>query len=237
MKTSSLEKGQGLVSYALILILFVGIVVCGVSYFFGIRTMAIVIAVIVGLSLLNALFSSNYVAELLRQVQMAFFILLTALHIYRPQNHAKWVQIDRIASHVHHFYLPLMKRRRVRLQIMDRPLPEAYANKRFVEDIFHHLISNAIKYSAKVPNSIIEVAGEVHSDTVRFTVTNHGVSIPENDSDKVFDWFFRARNSKKYGLGVGLSMVRFLATRMQGECGVTPDSSGRNIFWFTLPTN
>lgn len=238
MKFSRYESGQGLV--ALVLVLVAVIVLAGISYFFGFRIVLLLIGGLVGLWLFNgiigAIFKNRYVVELLRQIQVVSLIFLMVVRVYAPQEHASRLKVDGILWRVFQFYKPALKQRGITYSVVPRPLPQVNANAPFVEDIFHHLISNAIKFDTHGSDSVIRIQGEVHLDRVRYTVTNHGLAISEADSDRVFNWFFRAQHSRSFGLGIGLSIVRFLVTRMGGECGIIVDSADSTTVWFTLPS-
>jgi len=237
MKISKYERGQGLVSYALILVLIVLLVLGGLSIFFGIKSLGLFVVVIVSLWLIRAVLGLLYMPliELLRQLQMFLLLLLTMLRLYQPMKHSTIISMNRIVWQLLSFYQPLLLRRGISVKFNSSQLPYVRANRKFVEDILHHLISNAIKYSTNVSEPTIEIHGEIDNGQIRYAVTDNGVGIPETHQERVFDWFFRLQHPGTYGLGIGLSVVRFLVRQMGGECGVESEPDTGSIFWFTLP--
>ena len=81
-----------------------------------------------------------------------------------------------------------------------------------LSQVFLNLLGNAIKFSPK--DSPIEFsmvnAEEAGLPVIRIRVSDHGIGIPEDDIDKLFQRFFRAKNAvaeQFQGTGLGLSIV------------------------------
>jgi signal transduction histidine kinase len=53
--------------------------------------------------------------------------------------------------------------------------------------------------------------------------------------DKLFDAFTRFHPEESAGLGMGLSIVQRIVTRMHGIVGVESQPGKGSTFWFTLP--
>ena len=71
-------------------------------------------------------------------------------------------------------------------------------------------LDNARKYS----EDRIELHVKEHTESIKITITDHGVGIPKESLTKVFDRFYRvdeARNRKTGGTGLGLSLAKEIA--------------------------
>jgi chemotaxis family two-component system sensor kinase Cph1 len=87
-----------------------------------------------------------------------------------------------------------------------------------IGQIFSNLISNAIKYSAKVENPIVSIFGRAENGEVRYTIKDNGIGIDVANHDKVFELFRRMENAKDFeGTGVGLAIVKRIMERHNGR--------------------
>ncbi len=84
------------------------------------------------------------------------------------------------------------------------------ADRRALQQILDQLLSNAIKYTpSRRGDILVEVGREVPYAV--FSVTDHGVGIPENEKGNLFQEFYRSSNvesSKTSGSGLGLYIVK-----------------------------
>ncbi|CAG7645048.1 Adaptive-response sensory-kinase SasA [Paenibacillus solanacearum] len=87
-----------------------------------------------------------------------------------------------------------------------------------LKQVVHNLLSNAIKYSPQADRVILSLRQE--GDTVRFTVQDFGLGIPDDAKDKMFSKFYRVDNSDRRqigGTGLGLSIVREIVEAHHGS--------------------
>src|SRR5262249_49455976 len=102
-----------------------------------------------------------------------------------------------------------------------------------LEQIVTNLLSNAIKFGAGKP---IEVKLENRADVVLLSVRDHGIGISADDQTRIFQRFERAVPQKSVGgFGLGLWIVRQIATAMSGTIGVTSEPGKGATFTLVLP--
>ena len=105
--------------------------------------------------------------------------------------------------------------------------------------IFGNLLDNAIKYSTGPVKEVeVELRGERHS--VRVRIRDHGIGIPAEDQARIFDEFHRAGNvtqSEAKGSGLGLSVVKELVTRYQGDIELESAVGAGTSFTVEFPTS
>jgi two-component system sensor histidine kinase SenX3 len=99
-----------------------------------------------------------------------------------------------------------------------------------------NLLDNAVKYSEA--GSSVEV--EVHhtDDDVEIEVRDHGIGIPANDLERIFERFYRvdkARSRDTGGTGLGLSIVRHIARNHGGDVRVTSREGVGSTFTLSVP--
>ncbi len=99
------------------------------------------------------------------------------------------------------------------------------------KNILINLISNAIKYSPEgVPVLVETTVGE---KTVRISVRDRGMGIPDADQKHLFGRFFRASNAVNttQGTGLGLYIVQRYAEMMGGTVGFESVIEEGSVFW------
>ncbi len=98
------------------------------------------------------------------------------------------------------------------------------ADEKILRHILLNLISNAVKYSPE--GGEVAVAIDISSDNglVSYTISDHGIGIPEEEHKKLFEPFHRASNvGNIQGTGLGLSIVK----RCVDLCGGTIELKSR----------
>ncbi len=106
--------------------------------------------------------------------------------------------------------------------------------------VIKNLVSNAIKFTdtGEVVLSVQEEKRTEHDITVKFSVLDTGIGIPEEKREAIFDAFAQADGSmtRKFGgTGLGLSISAELVTLMGGSIAVESRSKGGSDFNFTMP--
>jgi heavy metal sensor kinase len=99
-----------------------------------------------------------------------------------------------------------------------------------------NLIDNAIKYNR--PQGLVEVSLLGLQDAVHITVRDTGRGIPPEELPRVFERFFRGHPDGREsagGAGLGLSMVRWIATAHGGHVDVQSRAGEGTAFRVVLP--
>jgi len=101
-----------------------------------------------------------------------------------------------------------------------------------------NLLENAVKYSDE--RSDVEVGVDPHGHGwVDVAVRDRGIGIPAKDLERIFERFYRvdrARSRQTGGSGLGLSIVRHVATNHGGEVLVESQEGIGSTFTLRLPT-
>ncbi len=87
-----------------------------------------------------------------------------------------------------------------------------------VKQVFHNVISNAIKYNTA--QGEIKITTRHHGDYTEVEVSDTGVGIPEEDLGRIFERFYRvdkARSGSMRGTGLGLSITKEIMELHGGE--------------------
>jgi signal transduction histidine kinase len=115
-------------------------------------------------------------------------------------------------------------------------LPRALGNVELLRQVWANLLDNAVKYSAKKPRAIVDVAGGREGGELRYTVTDHGAGFDPAQADKLFGVFQRLHSDAEFeGTGVGLALVQRIVTRHGGRVWADGRPGVGATFGFGLP--
>lgn len=103
----------------------------------------------------------------------------------------------------------------------------------WVEEIWVNFINNAVKYGGSPPE--IELGSTLEEHEVRFWIRDNGNGLSHEQQQTLFEPFTRFDSVRVQGHGLGLSIVRHIAERMNGTVGVQSEVGCGSQFYFTLP--
>ena len=128
---------------------------------------------------------------------------------------------------------PKAELRGIRIQWkIQHPEDNAFFDCRWTEEALFNILDNAVKYSCMGDTVLLE--GLAYEFFYRITVTDHGPGIREEEIPKIFQRFYRSRQTQEEeGVGIGLYLAREIL-RAQG--GYIKVSSGKEtVFSLFLP--
>jgi len=89
-------------------------------------------------------------------------------------------------------------------------------DKQLLKNILINLLSNAIKYSGE--GKKIEFKTHLDKGELIISILDHGIGIPDEDQQYLFQRFFRAKNAGNIdGTGLGLNIVKKYVELMDGK--------------------
>ncbi len=105
-----------------------------------------------------------------------------------------------------------------------------------LKQVLDNLVGNAVKFTHE---GEIVLSVEHLDGFVRFSVTDTGIGIPDDQLDDIFERFQQARShDQQYGgTGLGLAICENLVQLLGGEIGVKSEVGKGSKFWFTIPLN
>ncbi|PWT99280.1 MAG: hypothetical protein C5B52_10870 [Bacteroidetes bacterium] len=111
-----------------------------------------------------------------------------------------------------------------------------FADKERIGQVLINLISNAIKYSPKGSDIVINA---IRTDEgIEVSVKDYGTGIPSEIKEKIFERFYRARSSQTDvfpGIGLGLYIAAEIMKRHGGRIWVESEQNKGSVFYFLLP--
>lgn len=117
-------------------------------------------------------------------------------------------------------------------------LPEICADYSLMNQVLQNLISNAIKYSAKKENPVVEVGFGENDSEFEFFVKDNGAGFDSKYRDKLFQVFQRLHSTEEFeGTGVGLAIVHRIIEKHGGHVKAEGEMEMGATFYFTIPKN
>ena len=115
-------------------------------------------------------------------------------------------------------------------------LPLAVGDESMIRQVLINLLTNAVKFSARRPEVMVEIGAEAGDEMHRYWVRDHGVGFDPRYTDKLFGVFQRLHDSAEFeGTGVGLAIVRRVIERHGGRVRAEGAVNQGACFHFTLP--
>jgi len=120
--------------------------------------------------------------------------------------------------------------------ISPKRLPAVAADPDQLRRVLVNLVDNAIKYSPE--GGPVEVKLERSAENVRVSVRDHGLGIPPNEQQLIFEKFYRLDPDMNRGIGgtgLGLYISRELVHRLNGKIWVESANSAGSTFIVEIP--
>lgn len=117
------------------------------------------------------------------------------------------------------------------------PLFSIKIDPHLLQQVITNLVENAIKYSPE--NTKVLVTSEELDGYVVIQVADQGFGIPEEESDRIFDRFYRSKdatNSKITGTGLGLYLTKYFVGLHSGQITVESIEGQGSTFTIKIPT-
>ncbi|MGC9469185.1 MAG: hybrid sensor histidine kinase/response regulator [Anaerolineae bacterium] len=114
-------------------------------------------------------------------------------------------------------------------------LPPVRIHEYFLTDALTRLIDNAIKFSKRSGKPILVTSRAVDGD-VEISVCDHGIGIPEDKLDHLFERFHQIDRDKleQQGAGLGLVIAQALVNCMDGQISVESQQGPESGSTFTI---
>lgn len=133
------------------------------------------------------------------------------------------------------------------IQVEIKDLPSAWADRDAIEQVFMHLVDNAVRYRRQDPTASVEIGALPHGEEEQRTgaearystyyVRDTGLGIAKELQRKAFQPFQRLHPQIPGGEGMGLALSRRIVERHGGRIWFESEAGVGSTFFLTLPRN
>lgn len=125
---------------------------------------------------------------------------------------------------------------KARIDFRISEIDSIYGDAAMIKQVWVNLISNAIKYTSKIINPVIEIGSTNTETETVFYVKDNGAGFDMEYYDKLFSVFKRLHSARQFeGNGVGLAIVQRIVQRHQGRVWAESEVNKGAVFYFALP--
>lgn len=93
-----------------------------------------------------------------------------------------------------------------------------YVDERWMMEALENILKNSIEYSRE--NSVIYINCIKNPLYTLLTIKDHGIGISKKDLPRIFDKFYKGKNSSKNSFGIGLCLSKSIIQNHNGEISV-----------------
>ncbi len=121
-----------------------------------------------------------------------------------------------------------------RLEIED--LPSCYGDGSLLKQVWLNLIGNAIKYSSKKPDPVVNISYTREENKIIYIIRDNGAGFDMKYAHKLFGVFQRLHKYDEYpGTGIGLALVKRILNKQGGEIWAEAELDKGAVFSFSMP--
>jgi len=151
-------------------------------------------------------------------------------------------EIKRISVDMQKVVMDSVSRLKVSIQeknakiLLPEAWPDVLGHEAWLEEVWINYISNAIKYGGTPP--VIQIGSDIlPDDRVKFWIKDNGKGLSQDEMVLLFNKFTRLDAIRAEGHGLGLSIVKRIVEKLNGEVGVESQTiQGEGcVFYFILP--
>lgn len=110
---------------------------------------------------------------------------------------------------------------------------EVYQDQKVIDIIIRNVLYNAIKYSTENSKIYLKVT---HNEYLKIIIQDHGIGIPKEAQEHVFERFYRAKNALPIqGTGIGLNIAKRYLDKLRGRIHLESEEAKGTTVCIELP--
>ena len=143
------------------------------------------------------------------------------------------IKVKEVMGFIKNQFLGVLKKRGIRWSEPEI-LPEIVADKLALSSVFRNFIDNALKYGGE-DLCEIRIRYKENGGFHIFSFSDDGIGLKQGDESEIFKAFKRKRTSGETdGFGLGLSIVKEIVKRHQGQVWVDTDTQKGTTFYISI---
>jgi signal transduction histidine kinase len=174
-----------------------------------------------------------YAVDGARRMQTLIHDLLAYSRVETKRKPLAYVDLNQMMEQVLQHLQPAIADRQA--QIVYERLPHMVADPSQMLQLFQNLIGNGIKFNREDCPAVHISAQRLEREWL-FTVSDNGIGISPEHSERIFVIFQRLHTRKEYeGSGIGLSICKKIVERHGGRIWLESKAGEGTRFFFTIP--
>jgi len=162
--------------------------------------------------------------------------LLRFSRVGRTSMNVSPIDMSALATEAFHALTTPADQSRIEWEVQG--LPPVAGDLSMMRQVWVNLISNAIKFSSRIPRARIAVTGRQEDRECVYAVCDNGAGFDTRYAERLFGVFQRLHSSKEFeGTGVGLAIVQRIIRRHGGRIWAESEPGKGASFQFSLPRN
>ena len=162
--------------------------------------------------------------------------ILRLAHLGRKEMKLSVIDMKSMAQATFDEAIAPIHDRKIKFEVGE--LPFAKADENLVYQAWSNLISNAIKFTGKTENALIQIRGWNKDGENIYCVKDNGAGFDMKYVDKLFKEFKRLHTEKNFeGTGAGLAIVKRAIERHGGRVWAEGKEGEGASFYFALPVD
>lgn len=125
--------------------------------------------------------------------------------------------------------------RELNVQVDVSPLPPCLSDAVQVNQVFSNLVANALKYRDSQKEPRLAISGQSLPGESIYCVEDYGIGIAPDHQGKIFEIFHRLHPEMGEGEGLGLTIVRRILDRLEGDIWLESEENAGSRFFVSLP--
>lgn len=178
--------------------------------------------------------------SLLRTINQ--LIKLTRIQVGQYKHESDIFTLDSVISRIESFAAPLASKKKLELLVdcKEDSKNVYFGCAEIIINIIEYIVDNAIKFT-EVGSVVVSAESKITQgdvSTVKFSIRDTGIGIPESLKSYIFDRFTQVDNGSsryRYGLGVGLAIAKSLTDLIGGEIYFYSDGTSGSVFHIEFP--
>ncbi len=178
--------------------------------------------------------SLRHIRKSTRQMDLLIKGLLKLSRSVRGALRIQPIDMDRLIQDLAGSFAFRIEELGIELTVGD--LPPCRGDVSQVIQVFANLIDNAIKYRDQKRQTRIHISGEVKKESALYRVADNGIGIDGNHQANIFELFHRLNPADGEGEGLGLTAVKQILGRLDGDIQVDSQPGNGSVFIVALPS-
>lgn len=175
----------------------------------------------------------NYIIDATFRMKHLIKDLLDFSRVGRTEKPFKKINIEKIVQNAISDFELYIKEAKAKITYSNMPV--IVGDKIRIQQVFHNLISNAMKFRKIDEKPVIQLDCEEMDDYWLFSIKDNGVGIEEKHFKRIFGVFKRLYTREEYpGTGIGLALCKKIINNHGGKIWVISEKDKGSTFYFTI---